>query len=130
MVRITNPKTSINVIKSCIFDTGFTGYFGLDDKILQDLNLKKISQGKGYTVFGAITYDNYLCKVEILKPDKTPIKTIKINKDEISQLPKEYQNKNEFIIAQKFDIPLIGMRAIIQFNWLIIKAKKIICMIQ
>ncbi len=43
---------------------------------------------------------------------------------------KNIKIRMNYIIAQKIDIPLIGMKSIIQFNWLIIKAKKIICMIQ
>lgn len=58
-VRISNPETKVTLVKYCIFDTGFTGYFGLDKESISLLNLPKIGRGKGVTVSGLIEYDNY-----------------------------------------------------------------------
>ena len=49
-IRITHPSTRLSVIKYCLFDSGFSSYFGLDKTTIKLLELTKIGQGKRLTV--------------------------------------------------------------------------------
>lgn len=117
-VRISNPETKVTLVKYCIFDTGFTGYFGLDKESISLLNLPKIGRGKGVTVSGLIEYDNYNGIVEIVDQEQKVIIKIlnKTRQDEIKS--------NEIIPIQEFGIPIVGIKSICQTSWLILSERE------
>ena len=119
-VRISNPGTKVTLVKYCIFDTGFTGYFGLDKESISLLNLPKIGRGKGVTVSGLIEYDNYNGIIEIVDQEqKVVIKILnKTKQDEIKL--------DEIIPIQEFGIPIIGIKSICQISWLILSEREAI----
>ena len=97
---------------------GFLVYLGLDKATINLLGLTKIGQGKGLTVSGLIEYDNFEGIIEIINQDQKGIGRI-INK-EIS-----IKNTENIIIPiQEFDIPIIGIKSILQFSWLLLSDKK------
>ena len=117
-VRISNPETKVTLVKYCIFDTGFMGYFGLDKESISLLNLPKIGRGKGVTVSGLIEYDNYNGIIEIVDQEqKANIKILNkaIQQDEIKS--------GEIIPIQEFGIPIIGIKSICQISWLILSER-------
>src|SRR5271157_4412850 len=59
-IAITNPDTGASLIKSCVFDTGYSGYLGLDFETINYLGLVKVGGGEGYTVSGKIEYETYV----------------------------------------------------------------------
>lgn len=105
-VRISNPETKVTLVKYCIFNTGFTGYFGLDKESISLLNLPKIGRGKGVTVSGLIEYDNYNGIVEIVNQEQKAI--IKI----LNKTKQEEIKSGEIIPIQEFGIPIIGIKSI------------------
>jgi len=119
-VRISNPETKVTLVKYCMFDTGFTGYFGLDKESISLLNLPKIGRGKGVTVSGLIEYDNYNGIIEIVDQEqKVVIKILnKTKQDEIKL--------DEIIPIQEFGIPIIGIKSICQISWLILSEREAI----
>ena len=123
-IRITHPITKLSVLKYCLFDSGFSGYLGLDKAIIKLLGLTKIGQGKGLTVTGLIEYENFEGIIEIVSQDQKVIGRI-INK-EIS-----IKNTENIIIPiQEFDIPIIGIKSILQFSWLLLSDKKAIFLLK
>ena len=103
---------------------GFLVYLGLDKATINLLGLTKIGQGKGLTVSGLIEYDNFEGIIEIINQDQKGIGRI-INK-EIS-----IKNTENIIIPiQEFDIPIIGIKSILQFSWLLLSDKKAIFLLK
>ncbi len=123
-IKITNPSTSVSINKWAIFDTGFTGYVGLDSITIKNLQLYKNGMGKGITVDGIVQFNIFHGKLEILSKMKQSIKTI-LN----LEAKKIKDKKNKIIPIQEFKIPLLGLKAIGQFNWLIFGEKKIIALL-
>lgn len=119
-VRISNPETKVTLVKYCIFDTGFTGYIGLDKESITLLNLPKIGRGKGVTVSGLIEYDNYNGIVEIVDQEQRAI--IKI----LNKTKQEEIKSVEIIPIQEFGIPIIGIKSICQISWLILSEREAI----
>jgi hypothetical protein len=122
-VRFINPKNKISVIKYCVFDPGFTGYFGLDKKTIIELGLEQIGQGKALTITGDISYENYFGQVELIDEKQSILGKFKnvdelIDKKNIEQIP-----------IQLFRLPLMGIKSITQFSWLILGKKQWICII-
>lgn len=122
-VRFINPKNKVSVIKYCVFDPGFTGYFGLDKKTLIELGLEQIGQGKALTITGDISYENYFGQVELIDEKQSILGKFKnvdelIDKKNIEQIP-----------IQLFRLPLMGIKSITQFSWLILGKKQWICII-
>ena len=103
---------------------GFLVYLGLDKATINLLGLTKIGQGKGLTVTGLIEYDNFEGIIEIIDQDQKVIGRI-IN-IEIS-----IKNTENIIIPiQEFDIPIIGIKSILQFSWLLLSDKKAIFLLK
>ena len=118
-IRIINPETKMSVIKFCLFDTGFSGYLGLDKETLNNLNLKKIGIGKGFTVQGLIEYQNYEGFVEIVDNEQKKLEMI-------SMIDKINSKLGNIIPIQEFNIPIIGIKSIRQFSWLILSERDVI----
>ncbi len=125
-IRIANPSTRIALIKWCIFDTGFTGYLGLDPTTIKNLDLPELGHGIGATITGNVDFVNYSALAELVGPDQENLSTF--HSTENSERNRDEGN-NAGIIVQEFKIPLLGSKAITQFSWLILKAKKILCLI-
>ena len=123
-VKITHPSTGVSISKWAIFDTGFTGYMGLDPVTIKNLQLTKKGMGKGITINGITQFNIFLGKIEILSKLDQPIKTI-LNLEE----KKMKNEKNYQIPIQEFKIPLLGLKAISQFNWVIFGEKKILALL-
>jgi len=119
-LRITNPETQTSIIKNCLFDTGFSGYLGLDENTITELNLKNIGIGKGYTVQGIIDYQNFEGLAEIIDDQLNPISTI----HELDS-----GNEKEIIPIQEFNIPILGIKSIRQLSWLILAERDAIFII-
>ncbi len=103
---------------------GFLVYLGLDKATINLLRLTKIGQRKGLTVSGLIEYDNFEGIIEIINQDQKVIGRI-IN-IEIS-----IKNTENIIIPiQEFDIPIIGIKSILQFSWLLLSDKKAIFLLK
>ena len=117
-IRIINPETSLSIIKTCLFDTGFTGYLGLDKETIEKLNLSKIGIGKGLTIKGLVDFDNYEANIEIIDNEDNTL--IKINNIDDSDV----ESENDRIPIQEFKIPIIGMKSIRQINWMILSKRK------
>ncbi|TFF90461.1 MAG: hypothetical protein EU548_02915 [Promethearchaeota archaeon] len=124
-IRITNPKSKVSIIRNCLFDTGFNGYIGLDNKTIQNLDLKKISSGFAFTVKGKIEFNNYEILAEIVNSSHIKLKRIK-NIDETNLNKSQDSN---IIISQDFRIPILGMKSIRQFSWIILSDEKLLCLI-
>lgn len=122
-LRFTNPKSKISIVKYCVFDPGFTGYFGLDKNTIMELGLEQIGQGKALTITGEISYENYLAQVELIDEKQAILGKI-INIDELSDA-----KNTDHIPIQLFSLPLMGIKSITQFSWLILGKKKWICLI-
>ncbi|MBA7503209.1 hypothetical protein ES706_01817 [subsurface metagenome] len=119
-IRITNPETKVSLVKHCLFDTGFSGYLGLDNETNSILNLPKIGQGKGITVKGLIEYDNYEGIIEIVADNqKSLVKIVNIDKT-------NENSEKKVVPVQDFDIPIIGIKSIRQCSWLILSEKDFI----
>ncbi len=119
-IRITNPETKLSLVKHCLFDTGFSGYLGLDNETNSILNLPKIGQGKGITVKGLIEYDNYEGIIEIVADNqKSLVKIVNIDKT-------NENSEKKVVPVQDFDIPIIGIKSIRQCSWLILSEKDFI----
>jgi len=119
-IRITNPETKLSLVKHCLFDTGFSGYLGLDNETNSMLNLPKIGQGKGITVKGLIEYDNYEGIIEIVDDNqKSLVKIVNIDKT-------NEKSEKKIVPVQDFDIPIIGIKLIRQCSWLILSEKDFI----
>jgi len=119
-IRIINPDTNLSIIRNCLFDTGFTGYLGLDKKSIEELDLKKIGSGKGFTVKGLIDFNNFEAKAEIIDNEDRTLVIIK-NIDE-----KRIEANRIKIAVQEFEIPIMGMKLIRQINWLILSERNAI----
>ena len=76
------------------------------------------------TVTGLIEYENFEGIIEIISQDQKVIGRI-INKD-IS-----IKNAvNNIIPIQEFDIPIIGLKSILQFSWLLLFDKKVMFLLK
>ncbi|MHA1518995.1 MAG: hypothetical protein ACTSVZ_04510 [Promethearchaeota archaeon] len=120
-LKISNPSTGVSVTKWAIFDNGFTGYLGLDSVSIKNLQLPKKGMGKAITISGIAEFDIYLAKVDILSKNNQVITSI---------LNLETQGEeNKIIPIQDFKIPLLGLKAIGQLNWVIFGEKKILALL-
>ncbi len=119
-IRITNPETKLSLVKHCLFDTGFSGYLGLDNETNSVLNLPKIGQGKGITVKGLIEYDNYEGIIEIVDNNQKSLAKI-VNIDKTNE-----KSEKEVVPIQDFEIPIIGIKLIRQCSWLILSEEDVI----
>jgi len=107
-----------------LFDTGFSGYLGLDKDSVSTLGLPKIGRGKGLTAKGIIDYKNYKGILEIVDENEELLVKIE-NIDENDKL----HEKTEIPI-QEFDLPIVGIKSIRQFSWLILSPKNILYLIK
>ncbi len=122
-IRVQNPATRTSIIKWCLFDTGFTGYLGLDKATLGALGLKKLGTGDAMTVSGKISFATYAGTVEIMKDATVTLKQVHaINKDRIDR-------DDTTIPIQELKLPMVGMKTIQQFSWLIVAEKKMLCLV-
>ncbi len=122
-LRITNPQSNVSIIRFCIFDTGFSGYLGLDKDAIAALNLPQAGTGKTMTVKGLMDYKNYEGTGEIVDAEQKILQKIK-------NLDSPEDNSQATIIIQEFNFPILGMKSICQFSWLILSEKKIICLLE
>jgi len=123
-IRIINPQNNHSIIKFCLFDTGFSGYLGLDKDAISSLGLPKIGRGKGVTAKGIIDYDNYEGVLEIVdENEKSLVKIQNVDKDIKAQ-------EKTKIPIQEFDIPIVGIKSIRQFSWLILSTKDALYLIE
>ncbi len=122
-LRITNPQSNVSIICNCIFDTGFSGYLGLNKDTIASLNLPQAGTGKTLTVKGLIDYKNYESFGEIVDANQKILQQIKNLDlpDNTSQAP---------ILIQEFNFPILGMKSICQFSWMILSEKKILCLLR
>ncbi len=116
-IRIINPDTQDSIIKHCLYDTGFSGYLGLDKDTISLLKLNNIGHGKGLTITGIIEYNNFEGFIEIINQKQEAIAKI-INREQ-----QNVPGKKKIIPIQEFDIPIIGIKSILQFSWLILSEK-------
>lgn len=121
-IQIKNPDIEKKIIRFCLYDTGFSGYLGLDKDSLDILQLKPVSHGRGMTVKGLIDFDNYEVTADIIDKDSKLIRSIE-NIDEES-------SKDHIIPVQEFDFPILGLKAIRQFSWLINSDSEIIFLLK
>jgi predicted aspartyl protease len=121
-LRITNIASNISMIKYCLFDTGFSGYIALDSETIQALKLPQKGTGNGITVGGQFNYNNYAAKVELVDENQETIAVIK-------NVEEDRNDTNELMI-QEFTIPIIGIRAINQFSWLVLSERKVLCLLK
>jgi predicted aspartyl protease len=123
-IRIINPKTKISIIKNCIFDTGFSGYIGLDQDTILMLKLNKVGVGKGISIDRSIEIENFEAIAELIDKNQAQIA-------KIENIDKGKGEENKYLIpVQSINLPIIGMRVISQFRWVIISDRKIICLIK
>ncbi len=127
-IRITNPKTNVSLIKMCIFDTGFSGYLGLDQQSIQNLGLPKAGFGKALTVSGEIHIDNFYGKVDLMNTNQVPCGQI-LFKESISINDVNEDHSLDEIPIQMLNLPLLGMKSIAQFRWLLLPDKEAICLL-
>jgi len=123
-IRIFNPKRDVSIIKNCIFDTGFSGYIGLDQNTILMLKLNKVGVGRGISIDRQIEVENFEAIAELIDNNQAQIAKIE-NIDEIKDEMSKY-----LIPVQSINLPIIGMRVISQFRWLMVSDKKIICLIK
>ncbi len=119
-LKIINPSTEVSINKWAIFDTGFTGYLGLDSITIKNLQLPKKGMGKGITISGITQFDIFLAKIEILSNNNQVIKPI-LNLETTGE-------ENQIIPIQEFKIPLLGLKAIGQLNWVFFGERKILAL--
>ena len=122
-IRISNPGSDHSEIKYCLFDTGFSGYLGLEKDTIDALNLPKTGEGRALTVQGIITYENYSGIAEIVNENQEILETI-------SNSEEKNDSEKNIIPIQEFNVPILGMKAICQFSWFILSEQKIICLLK
>jgi predicted aspartyl protease len=122
-IRVQSPTTRKSIMKWCLFDTGFTGYLGLDKATLDELGLKKVGTGDAMTITGKISFTTYAGTVEIMKDAIVTLKQVHANKND------GIVEENPTIPIQELKLPMVGMKLIQQFNWLIISEKKMLCLV-
>ena len=129
LIRITNPINQINIIKSALLDTAFSGYCALDSNTISTLNLPKVGGGKAFTAMGEISYENYLGIIDILTPEQTPVKRIELLYQDRQSLSNLIEPTDQSIIIQNFNLNLLGIKAIYQSDWMVLSSKNLICMV-
>ena len=122
-LRIINPQTRVSLVITCLFDLGFSGYLGLDSESIAALNLPKIGSGKALTISGLVDYDNYQSFAEIVDENQASI-------GQVQNLEAETDPATEPILIQAFNMPILGLKAINQFSWLILGQQKMLCMLE
>jgi hypothetical protein len=122
-VRIQNPATHVSIIKWCIFDTGFTGYLGLDSETIHNLDLLLIGEGMAKTIIGDIHFRNYAGLVDIVNPAQESLCTL-------YALENGFEDNAQEIPIQEMRLPLLGGKSIIQFPWIIEPSTKLICLLE
>jgi len=120
-LRITNPETNEWIMKYCLFDTGFSGYLGLDKETISLIHLSETGYGKGLVAKGVIEYKNYEAIVELIDENDAIIEKVY----KIDTLEKE-----DVISIQEFDIPILGIKIIKQFSWLILSDENILYLLK
>ncbi|MHA1651792.1 MAG: hypothetical protein ACTSYB_16490 [Candidatus Helarchaeota archaeon] len=123
-VRISNPETKLSIVKNCLFDTGFSGYIGLDHSTISMLQLPKMGTGRGLSIDRLVEIENFEGTAELIDANQASIATIK-NIDTTN-----IQTHKTLIPIQSINIPIIGMRVITQFRWLILPDKELICLLK
>ena len=76
-IRFQNLQSGLFIIRNCIFDTGFTGYLGLDLNTIKELKLPSIGKGKAFTITWEIQFENFTGKIEILGENQSILGEIK-----------------------------------------------------
>jgi len=123
-IRIINPKSKISIIKPCIFDTGFSGYIGLDQDTILMLKLNKVGIGRGISIDRQIEIENFEAMAELV--DKNQAYIAKIENNDTTR-----DEEHKYLIpVQSINLPIIGMRVISQFRWMIISDKQTICLVK
>ena len=123
-IRIINPKSKISIIKTCIFDTGFSGYIGLDQGTILMLKLNKVGVGKGISIDRQIEIENFEAMAELI--DKNQAYIAKIENIDTTR-----DEEHKYLIpVQSINLPIIGMRVIAQFRWMIFSDKQTICLVK
>jgi hypothetical protein len=124
-IMIENPENNKSTIKLCIFDTGFSGYLGLDLDTINNLELDEMGSGNGFSVTGHFEFTYFKAKCQF--------------GDEIEPNQGYFQNKesdseqnipNNEIPVQQFELPIIGMGVISQFRWLLIPDQRTILLVK
>lgn len=118
-IRFKNPITLVTKIKWCIFDTGFSGYFGLDEETIHLLGLQSIGKAKARTVSGIQEFENFIGNAEIIDGKQQSLAIFHLTSENLEVL----------IPIQNFQVPLIGMKSINQFSWLILTKNHTLCLI-
>ncbi|TFG18503.1 MAG: hypothetical protein EU530_09190 [Promethearchaeota archaeon] len=121
-VRITNPKNNISLTKYCLFDTGYTGHFALDEKTIQLLRLKQLAFGKAKTITGIVQFETFQAIIELIDDKERVIYKFQ-NQDDL-------ENNPELVPIQTFNINLIGMKAIKQRSWVIPKHQNMLVLLK
>jgi predicted aspartyl protease len=122
-IKITNFQTKETRTVICLFDTGFSGYIGLDIDTINALNLPKIGEGYALTANGTTKLENFAGIIEIINTENITIGSI-TNKE------RELINPDTKIVPiQSFNMAILGMKSINNFHWLLLPDKKLLMMI-
>jgi predicted aspartyl protease len=122
-IQVTNPRIEKTVEVICLFDTGFSGYLGLDEKSVKKLELQKLGEAYALSAGGTIKFENYSGVATIITKDNKIV-------GEIFNQEREKINKDPRIIPiQKFHIAVLGMKAIRLFHWLLLPDKELLLMV-
>jgi predicted aspartyl protease len=119
-VKFINPQTRDAIVKNCIYDTGFTGFFSLDQTTIEALSLERIGHGIAFTVSGEVEYNNYVCNVELVDDVEATIRPI---------TNPTMMDDGFSIPIQEMKVPFMGMKAIQQFSWLLVAQRKWLCLV-
>jgi len=121
-IKIMNPVTNVSILKYCLYDTGFSGYLGLDDETIRVLGLKQIGIGKALAAKGLLEYATFLGRADLIDEKNATIGEIHSNSED--------KIERDDIPIQEFDINIVGLKAIVQFNWLILGDKDVLCLLK
>jgi predicted aspartyl protease len=122
-IKILNSQTQESRTIICLFDTGFSGYIGLDADTINTLHLPKIGEGYATTANGLMNLQNFAGIAEIINADNTKIG------ETFNQERELIDPDTKIIPIQKFNIAIMGMKIIKNFHWLMLPDKKMLLMI-
>jgi predicted aspartyl protease len=122
-IRVRNPITQKSIIKWCLFDTGFTGYLGLDKATLNELGLKHVGTGDAMTIAGKVSFTTYSGVIEIMKDATTTLKHVHAGDENVED------GNGSIVLIQELPIPMVGIKTIQEFNWLLVSEKKLLCLV-
>lgn len=122
-VLFVHPETKKSVRVTCLFDTGFSGYFGLDGDSINTLQLAKSGDAYALSAGGTVLFENYSGTAQILTADEKIIGTISNQERELI--------KSDLLVIpiQKFHVPIMGMKAIKLYHWLLLPDKEMLLMV-